>query len=110
MKEGILTVSCAAAMAFALLVICPAAAFAQTIPAAQPAAVQPPPPPPVTVMPQIMAAPVAQASHGSSLTTTALAADTFVSIKDHGDSQTILVYKIDELGNVRLTSKKKFMY
>ena len=109
MKEQTLTVKCAMAIAFALLVLGPGPSFAQATTTA-PAVQSPPPPPPVTIMPQIMAAPVAQSGQGTSLTTTALAADTFVSIKDHGDSQTILVYKIDELGNVRLTSKKKFMY
>ena len=39
-----------------------------------------------------------------------LSADTFVSVKDQGDSQTVLVYKVDDQGKVRLTHKAKFFY
>lgn len=40
----------------------------------------------------------------------ALNADTFVSIKDHGESQTVIVYKVDDKGTARLTHKAKFFY
>ena len=36
--------------------------------------------------------------------------DTFVSLKDHGDSQTVIVYKIDDKGTARQTHKAKFFY
>jgi predicted PurR-regulated permease PerM len=39
-----------------------------------------------------------------------LAPDTFVSVKDHGDSQTVMIYKVDDQGKVRLTHKAKFFY
>lgn len=39
-----------------------------------------------------------------------LSPDTFVSVKDHGDSQTIMIYKVDDQGKVRLTHKAKFFY
>ncbi|MEW5854747.1 MAG: hypothetical protein AB2A00_38580 [Myxococcota bacterium] len=41
---------------------------------------------------------------------TALAADTFVTVKDHGDSQTVSVFKIDAKGINHLTHKAKFFY
>ncbi len=39
-----------------------------------------------------------------------LSPDTFVSVKDHGDSQTVMIYKVDDQGKVRLTHKAKFFY
>jgi len=36
--------------------------------------------------------------------------ETLVSVKDHGSSQTVIVYKIDEKGTARLTHKAKFFY
>jgi hypothetical protein len=76
--------------------------------------VMPAPQPAPTVMPQIMAQPIggSTTAHNAaaSVTITTLSADTFAVIKDHGDSQTVLVYKTDDQGNVRLTSKKKFIY
>ena len=67
-----------------------------------------------TVMPQIMAQPIGASSMGhngaATVTVTTLSADTFAVVKDHGDSQTVLIYKTDDQGNVRLTSKKKFIY
>lgn len=36
--------------------------------------------------------------------------DTFVSLKDHGDSQTVIVYKVDDKGTARQTHKAKFFY
>ncbi|MBN2358864.1 MAG: hypothetical protein JXR83_05380 [Deltaproteobacteria bacterium] len=36
--------------------------------------------------------------------------DTFISLKDHGDSQTVIVYKVDDKGMARLTHKAKFFY
>jgi Flp pilus assembly protein CpaB len=70
---------------------------------------------PAPAIPQIMTQPVAsisgqQPACSPTITTTALSADTFVSVKDQGDSQTVLIYKVDDQGNVRLTSKKKYMY
>jgi len=39
-----------------------------------------------------------------------LAENIVVSIKDHGDSQTVLVYKINSQGKATPTDKKKFYY
>jgi len=39
-----------------------------------------------------------------------LSPDTFVSVKDHGSSQTVIVYKVDDKGMARLTHKAKFFY
>jgi hypothetical protein len=36
--------------------------------------------------------------------------DTFISLKDHGDAQTVIIYKVDEKGIARLTHKAKFFY
>jgi hypothetical protein len=51
-----------------------------------------------------------QQACAQTITTTALSPDTIVSIKDHGDSQTVLVYKIDDQGNVRLAGRTKTKY
>ncbi len=42
--------------------------------------------------------------------TTRINDETFVSVKDHGDSQTVIVYKVDEKGVARLTHKARFFY
>ena len=42
--------------------------------------------------------------------TTRINDETFVSIKDHGDSQTVIVYKVDDKGVARLTHKARFFY
>lgn len=39
-----------------------------------------------------------------------LAADTFVTVKDHGDAQTVSVFKLDPKGVGHLTHKAKFFY
>jgi len=33
-----------------------------------------------------------------------------IAIKDHGDSQTVMVFKVNPEGKVKLTDKKKFFY
>jgi hypothetical protein len=43
-------------------------------------------------------------------TVQALSEDTFVAVKDHGDSQTVIVYKVDDKGAARLTHKARFFY
>jgi hypothetical protein len=40
----------------------------------------------------------------------ALPPDTVVSIKDHGESQTVMVYMVDDKGMARLTHKARFFY
>jgi len=80
---------------------------------AQPVVIPAQPAGPAPMMPPIMTQPIGMGSSGhsaASVTLTTLSADTFASVKDHGDSQTVLIYKVDEQGNVRLTSKKKFIY
>ncbi|NOZ86384.1 MAG: hypothetical protein GXP49_08955 [Deltaproteobacteria bacterium] len=39
-----------------------------------------------------------------------LSEDSLVTIKDHGDSQTIMVFMVNKEGKVKLTDKKKFFY
>jgi len=66
--------------------------------------------------PQVTTAAVGQvlsqtsAEKNSTAGLTPLSPDTFVSVKDHGDSQTVMVYKVDDQGKVRLTHKAKFFY
>ena len=40
----------------------------------------------------------------------ALTTDTFAAVKDHGDSQTVLIYQLDAGGKVKLRHKVKFFY
>lgn len=40
----------------------------------------------------------------------ALGPDTFVTVKDHGDAQTVSVFKLDAKGLNHLTHKAKFFY
>ncbi|MBI5497697.1 MAG: hypothetical protein HY904_22000 [Deltaproteobacteria bacterium] len=40
----------------------------------------------------------------------ALAADTFITVKDHGDSQTVSVFKLDPKGINHMTHKAKFFF
>jgi len=56
------------------------------------------------------AAPKAPAAPPSDLHVTALAADTFVTVKDHGDAQTVSIFKIDQKGVNHLTHKAKYFY
>ena len=106
MQKTILVLALALAIAAGAYGVVRAQAQPVVIPAQQPA--------PPTMMPQIMAQPVgasAPAHNGTAtVTITTLASDTFAVVKDHGDSQTVLIYKTDDQGNVRLTSKKKFIY
>lgn len=88
--------SALAGAAIAVLLIGAGWAMAQT-PAAP--VVAPPPPPPLVS--SGLSAPAA---------IQALAADTLVTVKDHGESQTIIVYKVDAKGTARLTHKAKFFY
>jgi hypothetical protein len=39
-----------------------------------------------------------------------LSADTFVTVKDHGDAQTVSVFKLDPKGVSHLTHKAKFFF
>ena len=99
-------------LVFALGLAIAAGAFTLVQAQAQPVVI--PAPQPAPVMPQIMAQPIGMSSPAhngaATVTVTTLSADTFAVVKDHGDSQTVLIYKTDDQGNVRLTSKKKFIY
>lgn len=105
MQKMILVAALGFAIAAGAFTLMPAQAQPIVIPASQPAP---------GVMPQIMAQPIgsSSAAHNgaATVTVTTLSADTFAVVKDHGDSQTVLIYKTDDQGNVRLTSKKKFIY
>ncbi|MFH1810798.1 MAG: hypothetical protein ABIJ09_18795 [Pseudomonadota bacterium] len=65
---------------------------------------------------QVPAAPAVSVTTSSPMTpappasVAALPPDTVVSIKDHGDSQTVMVYKLDDKGVARLTHKARFFY
>ena len=63
-------------------------------------------------MSQLMAQPINNSSHsqGSAINSIALSPDTFVTVKDNGDSQTIQVFKVDDQGNLRRVTSKKFSY
>jgi hypothetical protein len=103
------------AVAAILLVAAFSAVLAQSKPDPAAAATPAPAQQPAPAIPQIMTQPITsvpgqQPGCSPTITTTALSADTFVSVKDQGDSQTVLIYKVDDQGNVRLTSKKKYMY
>ena len=52
----------------------------------------------------------ALAAERQELHVTALSADTFVTVKDHGDSQTVSVFKVDPRGQVHLGQKARFFY
>jgi hypothetical protein len=41
---------------------------------------------------------------------TGLAADTFVTVKDHGDAQTVSVFRLDPRGVSQLAYKARFFY
>jgi len=106
MKKFTLVLALGLAIAAGVCTVVMAQAQPVVIPAQQQA--------PAPVMPQIMAQPIGAGTSGhngaATVTITTLSADTFAVVKDHGDSQTVLVYKTDDQGNVRLTSKKKFIY
>jgi len=101
-------------LVFALGLAIAAGAYTIVMAQAQPVVIPAQQPSPTPVMPQIMAQPVGAPTPahngGATVTITTLSSDTFAVIKDHGDSQTVLIYKTDDQGNVRLTSKKKFIY
>jgi hypothetical protein len=69
----------------------------------------PPPGAPLSV-PLTPPPPGGGSSNGCGLQLTALAADTFVTVKDSGDSQTVSVFKVDPNGTNRLSHKAKFFY
>lgn len=53
---------------------------------------------------------VATPPAGETFHLTTLNADTFVTVKDHGDAQTISVFKVDGKGMNHLSHKAKFFY
>ena len=44
------------------------------------------------------------------LAVVAASSEGVIAIKDHGDSQTVMVFKVNPEGKVKLTDKKKFFY
>lgn len=68
--------------------------------------------PPAQVQPQVgtVLTQVQRPQQNTTNSLVSLSPDTFVSVKDHGDSQTVMVYKVDDQGKVRLTHKAKFFY
>lgn len=79
-----------------------------------PQAPQPPlPPPPLPRDPPspVSAATAAAAGCGEGLVVTRLTDNTLVSVKDHGDSQTVLVYTFDDNGVMKPAPQKlRFFY
>ena len=54
--------------------------------------------------------PRAPGTGGDSLHVVSMAADTFVTVKDNGDSQTVSVFKLEAKDMARLAHKAKFFY
>jgi hypothetical protein len=71
---------------------------ATTTPAATTTAVQPP------------ATPLPPATRGLDFKLAALSSETFVMVKDQGDYQTVIVYKVSQGGKVQQTDRRNFFY
>ncbi|MCC6811626.1 MAG: hypothetical protein IT381_29620 [Deltaproteobacteria bacterium] len=73
--------------------------------------VQPPPNPPPPQMLQTQMGPMSMALAGHhDVRVNVLSTDTFVVVKDVGDSQVVMVYRVDQHGKVQLLHRARFYY
>ncbi len=66
-------------------------------------------PAPVTATTSATRPPTPVNSHGE-IVVTRLTDTSFVVVKDHGDSQTVMYYQVDEWGHVKLRHSPRFYY